>query len=120
MVGIIHYISTFFICEHKPFIFLIEEQEAIEHWHVQDAQRSVVVILLNVVFVQKYRKMVDAARSVHTAQTAHVHTSGEGNTMSDMGQLRRLLIEAHRETPSFSGIPRARQAETLIGNYLST
>jgi len=63
---------------------------------------------------------VEAARSVHRAQTAHVHTSGEGNTMSEMGQLSRLLIEAHRESPSFSGIPGARHAETLIGNYLST
>jgi len=64
--------------------------------------------------------MVDAARSVHTAQNVHVNTSGEGNTMAEMGQLTRLLIEAHRESPSFSGIPGARHAETLIGNYLST
>jgi len=63
--------------------------------------------------------MVDAARSVHTAQTVHVHTSGEGNTMPEMGHLTRLLIEAQMESPSFNGIPGARHAETLIGNYLS-
>jgi len=62
--------------------------------------------------------MVDAARCVHTAQTVHVHTSGEGNTMPEMGRLTRLLIEAQRESPSFRGVPGARHAKTLIGNYL--
>jgi len=58
--------------------------------------------------------MVDCARAVHTVQEKHVRKSGEGNRMPKMGQLTRLLMDANRDSPSFSGISCARNAETMI------
>ena len=75
------------------------------------------VTVPNVFYTDKYRKMVDGARAVHTAQGKHVRKSGEGNSLPEMGELTRLLIDANRDSPSFSGIPGARHAETMIGNY---
>jgi len=60
---------------------------------------------------------VDAARNVHTAESKHVQKSGEGNSLPEINAVTRLLIEQNRDSPSLSGIPGARHAETVIGIY---
>jgi len=46
---------------------------------------------------------VDGAWAVHTVQGKHVRKSGEDNSLPEMGELTRLLIDANRDSPSFSG-----------------
>ena len=108
--------------QNLPIInrILVESRHSIPHSLVllslnSEFQYKIIIILC--IFLDKHRKMVEAARNAHTVENNHVQKSGKGNSLPEMNAITRLMIEQNRDSPSFSGTPGARHAETVIGIY---
>ena len=84
------------VCYHWIVYYQIKTSTLISTGNQYQDTLLLYVILPNVFYIDKNRKMVDGERAVHTVQEEHVRKSGEGNSMPEMGQLTRLLIDANR------------------------